>query len=193
MKNPAADTYLPHNERIAYQIQQVLNHAPGEFGRILDIGCGPAEHAREFQKHFGSELWLIEGNNANNVNKQASAAKSKWRESTEDFLYYHDLEHLRARLDNLDTQNYHLIDCERTDMIPQDVKFDLICSWKSCGYHYPLNSYSDLIRRHRHPGTRIVMDLRRGKGQLKLDPDWRIVRELYNHKRKYTTCILALD
>lgn len=185
--------YLPHEQRIAHQIQQVIAHAPGSFNTILDIGCGPAEHAREFQQRFGSELWLVEGNNANNANKLKSAAKSKWRSSADDFLYYHDLEHLRARLDNLGTQRYHLIDCERTQDIPADVKFDLICSWKSCGYHYPLNTYRDLISRHSHPGTCIVMDLRKGKGQLKLDPGWRIVKELYSHKRKYVTCILEMQ
>lgn len=185
--------HLPHGERIAYQIEQVIEHAPGAFDRILDIGCGPAEHAREFQRRFGSELWLIEGNANNNKNKQPSATKSKWRESTDDFLYYHDLDHLRARLDNLGTKRYHLIDCEKTDEITADLKFDLVCSWKSCGYHYPLSSYQDLIRQHRHAGTRIVMDLRKGKGQIKLDPGWRIVKELYSHKRKYATCILELE
>lgn len=193
MTKETADNFLPHRERIQFQIEQVIQLAPGAFDRVLDIGCGPAEHAREFQKRFGSELWLIEGNASNNVNKQESARKSKWRESTADFLYYHDLAHLRQRLDNLGTQRYHLIDCERAHEIDAAVKFDLICSWKSCGYHYPLNSYSDLIRNHSHEGTRIVMDLRRGKGVLKLDAGWRIVQELYHHKRKYTTCVLALD
>lgn len=185
--------HLPHDERIAYQIAQVIKHASGPFDRILDIGCGPAEHARAFQKLYQSELWLVEGNNANNVKKQHTAKKSKWRESTEDFLYYHDLAQLRARLDNLGTQKYHLIDCEQTDLITADIKFDLVCSWKSCGFHYPLDSYRDLIQRHRHPGTRIVMDLRRGKGQLKLSPGWRVVRELYHHKQKYVTCLLEME
>jgi SAM-dependent methyltransferase len=184
--------YLEHNERIQHQIQQVIQHAPGRFDRILDIGCGPAEHAREFQKRFGSELWLVEGHTANNHSKNDTATKSKWRDSADDFLYYHDLQTLRARLDNLGTQNYHLIDCERTHEIPADVRFDLVCSWKSCGYHYPLNTYRDLIQRHRHAGTRIVMDLRRGKGVTKIDPGWRIVHEIYNHKRKYVTAILEM-
>lgn len=185
--------HLPHDERIAYQVREVIAHAPGAFDLILDIGCGPAEHAREFQNRFGSELWLIEGNKVNNAHKHETAKKSKWRESTDDFLYYHDLDQLRARLNGLGTKNYHLIDCEQTNEIPNDIQFDLICSWKSCGFHYPLDSYRDLIQRHRHGNTRIVMDLRRGKGQLKLDPGWRIVKELYSHKRKYVTCLLEME
>lgn len=185
--------HLPHNDRIPYQIQQVIDHAPGSFDRILDIGCGPAEHAREFQKKFDSELWLIEGNSPNNTAKKQTALKSKWRPSAEDFLYYHDLKQLKVKLDLLGTKKYHLIDCEKTHEVPENVKFDLICSWKSCGFHYPLDTYRDFILRHRHSKTRIVMDLRKGKGQLKLDPGWRIVQELYVHKNKYVTCVLALD
>ena len=184
--------YLEHDERIQYQIQQVIEHAPGAFDRILDIGCGPAEHAREFQKRFGSELWLIEGNRSRNAAKNETALKSKWRPSADDFLYYHDLEELRIKLTNFGTQRFHLIDCEHTEAIPADVKFDLICSWKSCGFHYPLNTYRALIERHGHPGTRIVMDLRRGKGQIKLDSGWRIMRDIYSHKRKYVTAILEM-
>lgn len=185
--------HLPHDERIAYQVREVVAHAPGAFDRILDIGCGPAEQARAFQQRFGSELWLIEGNKQRNTAKNDTALKSKWRPSAEDFLYYHDLDDLRSKLDGFGTRNYHLIDAEHTHDIPSDVRFDLICSWKSCGYHYPLNTYRELIRRHSHPGTRIVMDLRFGKGRLYLDPGWRVVRELYSHKRKYRTCILAME
>ena len=45
--------------------------------------------------------------------------------------------------------------------IPQDIKFDLVCSWLSCGYHYPVSTYTDLIRKHTDKDSVIIMDFRR--------------------------------
>lgn len=182
---------IAHRKRIIDQVDLVVANLPGPFNLIMDIGAGIAEQAREFQSRFGSEIYLIEGHRPNNVNKAAGAAKSKWQEKTENFLYYWDLDVLKTRLEALGTTKFHLVDCEKID-IPADVKFDLICSWKSCGYHYSVDSYLDLIRRHSHSGTRIVMDIRNSKAGLRRGTGWQIVKELYSHGNKYKTCILEL-
>ena len=44
--------------------------------------------------------------------------------------------------------------------IPKDKKFDLITSWLSCGFHYPVSTYKDLILQHSHKDTRIFLDIR---------------------------------
>lgn len=181
---------MDHEKRIPHQISLVSAYLKDPPKQILDIGCGPAEHARMFQEKFDSELWLVEGDKRNNSKKLSSAVKSKFRSSTEDFLYYWDLRELKEKLDGYGLENYHLIDCERTQIIPTNTKFDLVCSWKSCGYHYPLNSYADLIKKHSHPGTVIVMDIRLIKGVLQTDQGWRIIKELYQHGDKYVTCLI---
>jgi hypothetical protein len=79
--------------------------------------------------------------------------------SADEFLFYHPLSEVDTELKKLGTKNYHLIDCNNID-ISEDVKFDLITSWVSCGFHYPVNTYRDLILKHSHAGTRVVMDLR---------------------------------
>lgn len=178
-----------HIKRITDQVDLVQNHLPGPFNTVLDIGCGIAEQAREIQARFGSELWLVEGNRPNNANKSPTAAKSKWQDDANEFLYYWDLASLRTRLENLGTKNFHLVDCDAID-IPDTVKFDLICSWKSCGYHYNINTYRDLILKHSHDNTKIVMDIRNSKRGKRLPDDWRIVKELYRHGSKYVTCVI---
>lgn len=178
-----------HIKRIQDQVDLIQNNLPGPFGCVLDIGCGIAEQARELQQRFGSELWLVEGNRPNNSKKSPTASKSKWQDDANEFLYYWDLDSLRTRLENLGTKNFHLIDCDNI-RIDAHIKFDLICSWKSCGYHYNINTYRDLILRHSHANTKIVMDIRNSKRGKRLPDDWRVVKELYHHGSKYVTCVI---
>ena len=191
--NSLEDQKQAHIQRVKDQVALVSNRLSGNVSNILDIGAGVAEHGRAFQDRFGSTLWIVEGHAENNKNKKSTAVKSKFRQSSDDFLYYHDLATLDARIKNLGGKNYHLIDCENLQVIPEDMKFDLITSWKSCGFHYPVNSYADLIKKHIHANSLIVMDIRVIKGQLQLDHGWSIVEQLYKHKDKYVSCIIKFE
>jgi SAM-dependent methyltransferase len=127
--------------------------------KILDIGCGLAWESRLFNEKYNSELWLLDGDANNNSSKLSTATDIKYHTTADNFLYYHPLEELDSKLKQLGTKNYHLIDCNNIN-IPENIKFDLITSWVSCGFHYPVNTYRDLILKHSHANTKIVMDLR---------------------------------
>jgi SAM-dependent methyltransferase len=128
--------------------------------KILDIGCGLAWESRLFNEKYGCELWLLDGDaTEGNKNKSKESSDVKYHQSADSFLLYHSFEKLQSELDKLGTKNYHLIDCNNIN-IPEDIKFDLITSWVSCGFHYPVNTYKDLILKHSHANTRVVMDLR---------------------------------
>ena len=127
--------------------------------KILDIGCGLAWESRLFNEKYNSELWLLDGDTRDNESKSPKARAEKYHTSADEFLFYHPLSEVDAELKKLGTKNYHLIDCNNID-ISENVKFDLITSWVSCGFHYPVNTYRDLILKHSHAGTRVVMDLR---------------------------------
>jgi SAM-dependent methyltransferase len=127
--------------------------------KILDIGCGLAWESRLFNEKYNSELWLLDGDTRDNESKSSKARAEKYHISADEFLFYHPLSEVDTELKKLGTKNYHLIDCNNID-ISEDVKFDLITSWVSCGFHYPVNTYRDLILKHSHAGTRVVMDLR---------------------------------
>lgn len=137
-------------------LDKFLSKSPA---KILDIGCGLAWESRLFNEKYNSELWLLDGDAKNNDKKSPKANTGKYHASVDEFLYYHPLDQLDSELKKLGTKNYHLIDCNNIN-IPEDIKFDLITSWVSCGYHYPVNTYRDLILKHSHPDTVIVMDLR---------------------------------
>lgn len=128
-------------------------------GRLLDIGCGFAYDSRWFNQKYGTELWLLDGDASTNATKPESASYGNWNTTSSELKFYHTFEFLDAKLKELGTQNYRLVDANNIS-IPDDVKFDVITSWLSCGHHYPVNTYMELMRKHSHANTRILLDIR---------------------------------
>ena len=128
-------------------------------GRLLDIGCGFAWESRWFNEKYGTELWLLDGDASTNASKPESASYGNWNTDPSELKFYHTFDFLDAKLQELGTKNYHLVDANNIN-IPADVKFDVITSWLSCGHHYPVRTYIDLIKRHSHADTRIILDIR---------------------------------
>jgi hypothetical protein len=44
--------------------------------------------------------------------------------------------------------------------VDPDVKFDVIYSWLSCGFHYPATTYKQFIKDHLSEDAIIIMDFR---------------------------------
>ena len=128
-------------------------------GKLLDIGCGFAHESRWFGEKYDTELWLLDGNQKHNVDKSNTASYGKWNTTPDDLYFYHTFDFLDAKLQELGTKNYHLVDVNDIN-IPSDVKFDVITSWLSCGHHYPVKTYIDLMKKHSHENTRIILDIR---------------------------------
>jgi SAM-dependent methyltransferase len=134
-------------------------------GRLLDIGCGFAWQSRFFAEKYNTELWLLDGDSSTNNQKSDDASFGNWNQDANGLLFYHSLDYLDQELQRLGTTNYHLVDANNIN-IPEDVKFDVITSWLSCGHHYPVSVYRDLMLKHSHKDTRIILDIRR-KGKAK--------------------------
>lgn len=137
---------------------------------ILDIGCGMAWESRKFTEKYNTELWLIDGDVESNNNKDIARSNyGKWHETPDTMMFYHSLNYIKEKLDESGIKNYHLINTNNIQ-IPADTKFDLITSWLSCGFHYPVSSYRDLILKHSHKHTMICMDLRLTKQSINRMP-----------------------
>ena len=149
------DSYQEEKLKNFELVDQYLGRAPL---RILDIGCGLAWESRLFNKKYGSELYLLDGDYDDNP-KDRLLVQGRYNNDVQDFAFYHRLDFLQKTLDELGTTNYQLIDCNNIDL-DSNIKFDLITSWVSCGFHYPVNAYRDLILKHSDQNTRIIMDLR---------------------------------
>lgn len=154
--------------------------------RILDIGCGLAWESRMFNEKYGTELYLLDGDYDDNPTDR-ELVQAQYSEDASQFAFYYKLDFLKSKLDDLGTQNYHLIDSNNIN-IDSDIKFDLITSWVSCGFHYPINTYRDLILKHSNENTRVVMDLRvlAKTTEPVVDKNIKIV-DVINRRKKYHT------
>lgn len=159
---------------------------------ILDIGCGLAWESRLFNEKYNSELWLLDGDaDQGNKNKSNKSTDVNYHQSSDNFLLYYSFEKLQSELDKLGTKNYRLIDCNNIE-IQEDTKFDLITSWVSCGFHYPVSTYSSLIKKHSHNNTIVVMDVRNRKGKLYLEEGIEVI-DIIQTTSKFITAVLKIN
>ena len=158
--------------------------------KILDIGCGLAWESRYFYHKYGSGLWLLDGDTKNN---NRTGTEGSYHTTADSFLFYHPLTDLDTEFKRLNIQNYHLVDCNNIN-IPSDVKFDLITSWLSCGFHYPVNTYRDLILKHSHENTKVIMDLRirYRKVRQPVKEDGVEIVNVLNYRNKYMMAEIKL-
>ena len=166
----------------------VDKYLPSSPLKILDIGCGLAWESRMFSQKYGTELYLLDGDVSANKDKTLALARdTEYHASADNFLFYNKLETLNEQLFLLGTKNYHLIYCNSIS-IAEDIKFDVITSWLSCGFHYPLSTYRDLILKHSHEDTKIIVDIRirRKQSNPVLEGGVEIIQLLYKHE-KYVT------
>ena len=158
-------------------IDEYLEKAPLN---ILDIGCGLAWESRLFQQKYNSKLWLLDGDR--NFTEEDNKTEVGWNPTVDTLRFYHKLDFLDKTLKDLGTQNYKLLDTNNLE-IPKDVKFDLIVSFQSCGFHYPANTYKSLILNHCDQNTKIIFDVRFQKRQLRITDDVEIIKILSEHEK----------
>lgn len=123
---------------------------------ILDIGCGFAFESRMFNKKYNTKLWLLDGDVEENTTNKREIRFG----SAESMAFYNRLDDIKQVLDEDGVWDYTLLDVNNYAIAP-DQKFDLICSWFSCGFHYPVDTYRELIRKHSHDTTELIFDLRK--------------------------------
>jgi hypothetical protein len=177
------DSYQQQKTENFQILDQYLAHPPKT---ILDIGCGLAWESRLFNEKYGTKLYLLDGDYNDNPEDKL-LYQATYVEDAQQFAFYYKLDFLKSKLDELDTKDYELVDCNHISL-SEDIKFDLITSWVSCGFHYPVSTYRDLILKHSHESTVVVMDLRvRLKGQGMISETCFEVIDTINQKRKYHT------
>lgn len=121
---------------------------------ILDIGCGLAKESELFQKNYNSNLWLLDGEFGSNVLKKRQVKYG----NVNNFNFYNKIDELKQSWDSRNIK-YNFVDANNI-LLDESIKFDLVYSSLSCGFHYPAEIYRDLILKHSHANTKIIFDLR---------------------------------
>jgi len=173
--------YYKNNQLKTFEI--VDNYLKSKPTTILDIGAGFAYVSQLFQEKYNSDLYLLDGEFDGNVDKRHNKYGS-----TETMSFYAPLKDLKTHYDS-QGMRYVQVDANNVN-IDKDVKFDLIYSFLSCGFHYPIGTYINLMLNHSHDNTVIIMDIRR-KTNLKQDLNYKIINVLED-TGKFFKCHIKL-
>jgi hypothetical protein len=151
--------------------------------RILDIGCGFAKTSELFQKKYGCELFLLESD----IQKSPGSRIGKWG-SADSFQWYLPIDRLKQAWQE-QGMTYNLVDGSNP-VIPKEVKFDLVYSWLSCGFHYPVSTYKTLIQAHTNKDSIIIVDFRNNLTDTQIaqsdQKHYRIIKVLEETNKKRT-------
>ena len=144
--------YVSRSHR-AFEIVDAYLPTPPK--QILDIGCGYAYISQQFQKKYGTELWLLEGDFDSTAER---TRKASWGD-VDSMKFYLPLSELKQHWNN-EAIEYNFVDANSIN-IDKDITFDFVSSWLSCGYHYPAETYRELITKHTNAQSVCIMDFRR--------------------------------
>ena len=145
------DKHKTYKESTFTILDNFLNYSPK---RIFDIGCGLAYESELFQKKYKSELYLLDGD----FGYTSDNTRDVGYGAVDNFQFYNSIDTLKESYNNRGLK-YNFIDANNIQ-IKDNITFDLVYSILSCGFHYPVETYTDLIKKHTSPTSRIIMDIR---------------------------------
>lgn len=131
-------------------LDSFLNYPPMN---ILDIGCGLAFESEMFQKKYNCNLYLLDGD----FEDSKDATRDRKYGSADTMAFYSKIDDLKNSFDRRNL-NYTFVDANNIN-IPENLKFDLIYSNVSCGFHYPLNTYLNLLKKHADENSIMIFDI----------------------------------
>lgn len=126
---------------------------------ILDIGAGMAGIDNVLFNYYfmaGADphIYILD--------KNTIADKIKYGYSNNPSAYNStDLSRKFLELNGVPSGNIHI-----NETYPEGVTFDLILSFISCGFHYPITEYISFIKKSIHSKTMLIFDVRKFSGQF---------------------------
>ena len=134
------------------ELDTFKNFLPNSVNTIMDIGCGLGIINIYLNKFFEKKpiFFLLD---KNRIDRKIKYGFSINYES------YNDLNETKNILleNEIDSDCVYLFDVEKQFQINK--KIDLVISLKSMGYHYPINSYIELLRNCCTKNTVFIYDL----------------------------------
>lgn len=121
---------------------------------ILDIGAGYAWIDGLLQEKYDANLYLLDGDSRKN---RSSQERDGGYGDSDSFQFYREKSDLIRDYDERGLR-YNFIDAQSLQVPP--ICFSLILSFTSCGFHYPLSTYAELIKKHSGCKTSVIIDLR---------------------------------
>ena len=150
--NQAKDISLDAENLFKSEIDTFKDFLPRYCKNIMDIGCGLGIINILLNKFYNDKIsfYLLD---KNRIDKKIKYGFSSNYES------YNDLNETKRILleNNISESNLFLFNVEKDIQI--DSKIDLVISLKSMGYHYPFETYLELLRKCCTENTIFIFDV----------------------------------
>lgn len=192
------DTIQYTNMPEVAKIEDLLQDASPK--NILEIGGGVGRSSVYMKKRYGwddSHFYMLDGNTGD---RQIAPVDGK---GTKDFYNSHEATSTFCSENNL--TNYTLLDAETDEWknTTKGIKFDLIYSFLSVGFHWDINLYLSTLVNYCLPSTKLIFGMRgtdRGNEFAEQqihsieNSKYRIVRNVRrSEKERSSVLVLELD
>jgi SAM-dependent methyltransferase len=154
---------------------------------VLDIGCGLAFESELFQNKYNCDLYLLDGDFESSKN----ASRDRKYGEVESMAFYSKIPDL---INSFNKRNlrYNFVDANNISL-QEKLKFDLIYSNVSCGFHYPLSTYYDLLKKHSNENSVMIFDINSRYLTEQLEDLFEVVESKpYPGQKKILKCKLKL-
>lgn len=143
------------SEEINSEYQSMRQYLPASANSILDIGCGVGGINIFLNKHYGglSDIYLLD---------KTEMPRKVYYSLTNKGCYYNSLKIAKKLLEEngVNSENIHLEEAI-DNKINFDIKFDLVISLISWGFHYPVSTYLDEVYKKLNSGGVLIIDVRK--------------------------------
>jgi len=155
------------NKDIFDEYERIKNYLPKRAFSILDIGCGVAGIDVLLYRHYQDknlDIYLLDKTEVEDKVYYGLERKA---------AFYNSLEIAKniLALNGVKESNIYSQEVKSGYKINFPVKFDLVISLISWGFHYPVDTYLDQVYNLLNPGGTLIMDVRKGSGGEKLIKD----------------------
>jgi len=142
----------------------IKSYLPETVSNILDIGCGLGLIDIALNEHYNGRINLHLLDKTNEIAENTSV-----RGFNEQYIFYNSMEGTRKTLVDNGVNSEKLFTYEVSESSLQEIqsnKFDVIISLLSCGWHYSIENYIDLIKKSLNKDGVVILDIRHNTGQL---------------------------
>lgn len=163
------------NLMIEKDFNMIEEYLPTHCDRSLDIGCGLGLiNILLYKKYKSTNIYLLDKTELN-VEEISGIHKN--------YKFYNSMQAAKETIISNGIDNNKLNLYETTDYKDLfNIKFDVIFSLLSCGWHYPVSTYIDLMSNSLSDDGVLILDLRHNTDQLDILTSYFILeKQIYNY------------
>lgn len=146
------------NQDIINEYKDIKSYLPSECSRVLDIGCGVGGIDLMLYRHYDGigdiEFYLFDKTNL---------PKKIYYGFKKEAAFYNSLEMTEEILcsNGMEEEKIHLLDVPDDYKISVEAGVDLVISFLSWGFHYPVSKYIDQVYDILRYGGHLILDVRK--------------------------------